>query len=809
MNVTSDAEARRPFPDEEQHRRRWRELARAIAAESGGITDDPGELTAARRPGQLEVLGSGIEAAGFTASDEQRIREADQVFYCVADPATVVWLKDLRPDAYDLYVLYDDRKQRYLTYAQMTEAVLHYVREGQKVVAVYYGHPGIFVLSTHRAIGIARREGHRAVMRPAVSALDALCADLGVDPSQPGMQMYEATDLLIRRRRPDPGLHLVLWQVGLIGELGYRRQGHINGNFPVLLDYLAALYGEDHPVVNYVGARYPGVDPVIDRQTIESLRDPGVQERVTGISTFYLPPREIAQADEEMLRELGLLQPGQRVRRPESPLRVIDRYGERERGAFRDLANFEVPDSYHWQADTGAARFILSLRDDGELRERYRRDPAGAVQSWSGALSDREKRLLAQREAGAMQVAAKGLRTANSPENRRFLDHLLGRKTATRSLLRTWRRSGDGRGLRAAEQWSRDQGFSPDWRALPGDLEVLLRQNLYPWTGLYLAKDRELSLSVHGRPGRGQGRRVDLNGRRLRGAQYQRGILSWSATEGNDCSGHLQADATPGGGVRRLVGLVWPPGSMPGSEHRVVVWEHALPAAPPLCAVAGRYWHRRRDGSEESIAIEPIRDAEAGLRMRVTVDGRETDRPVAVDTDGLRLGDYTVPFSARLDDDWPPAHLHGRYRVRAARGDDVRFLELGLGSGMISVGGDAGELRRNGAEICWRGGPPAMSTGAVHALLDPISLRPMLFGQARSAAGETFLLRGMAPVTAAEEAVLAANPQLGLPGWAWKHVSVIVAGASRSGGLFLWHGWERTATNLRRLRAMFRELGQL
>ena len=132
------------------------------------------------------------------------IREADHVFFCVADPATSVWLKALRPDAYDLYVLYDDTKRRYLTYMQMAEAMLHFVRRGRKVVAIYYGHPGVFVLSSHRAIRIARREGHAAVMHAAVSALDTLCADIGIDPSQPGMVTYEATDMLIRRRRPDP-----------------------------------------------------------------------------------------------------------------------------------------------------------------------------------------------------------------------------------------------------------------------------------------------------------------------------------------------------------------------------------------------------------------------------------------------------------------------------------------------------------------------------------------------------------------------------------------------------------------------------
>ena len=88
------------------------------------------------------MIGSGIEGGWvFTAADEMLIRDADEVFFCVADPATSVWIKARRPDAYDLYVLYDDSKLRYLTYMQMTEAMLHYVRRGRRVVAIFYGPP--------------------------------------------------------------------------------------------------------------------------------------------------------------------------------------------------------------------------------------------------------------------------------------------------------------------------------------------------------------------------------------------------------------------------------------------------------------------------------------------------------------------------------------------------------------------------------------------------------------------------------------------------------------------------------------------
>ena len=292
----------------------------------------PASLLTSRRPRQrlrprsrveLTVIGSGIETVGFALGDEGLIRAADAVFYCVADPATVLWIKSIRPDAFDLYVLYDDSKVRYTTYMQMAEAMLYFVRQGKRVVSIFYGHPGVFVLATHRAILVARREGHRATMRANVSALDCLCADLGVDPAQPGMQTHEATDMLIRARVPDSTLHVVLWQVGLIGEMGYRRKGYINQNFSIFVSYLQKHYGNEYPVTHYVASRYPTIDPVIEHYPLSKLHDPAVQTLVTGISTFYLAPKDVAEPDVEMLRQLGMAQPGQTVRANVRPLREI------------------------------------------------------------------------------------------------------------------------------------------------------------------------------------------------------------------------------------------------------------------------------------------------------------------------------------------------------------------------------------------------------------------------------------------------------------------------------------------------------
>jgi hypothetical protein len=796
------------FPTRSDHEQRWLELAAAIAARRTEISEDPGASNGRSAKGQLIVIGSGIEEVSFTGGDERLLRDADEVFYCVADPATSVWIKALRPDAYDLYVLYDDSKLRYVTYMQMSEAMLYFVREGRRVVAVYYGHPGIFVLSTHRAIQIARREGHRAVMRAGISALDTLCADLGVDPSHPGMQTFEATDMLIRRRRLDTSVHLVLWQVGLIGELGYRRQGFFNRGFSLLLDYLEASHGPDHEVINYTGSRYPGIDPVIVRHTVSSLRDPATQQTVTGISTFYLPPKEAVAADPRLLEELGLMKPGQSPKAPTSAIRQIARYGAREMKAFDDFARFRVPTGYHWQEDTVAARFLLALRDERALREQYEHDPSAALAGWAAAgLGPGEQALLARREAGLAQIAAKGLlgNRDRDRENERMLSALLAHRSQARDLLRRVRAAGDADGSQALERWSTEHDFRANWDRVPADLGRLLRSSLAPWTGLFVASEREVSVFVLGSQGPLSADRVFVDGEYITGAVYERGVLLWRAEDGNPTSGHLRTDLATRG-ERRLVGMIWPAGKRPRSEDRIVAVGHPLPAA---CAasIAGAYHGQDPEGRSVDVLVTPRLEDPDGPDMQVLVDGRPSTGPPRIQADSFEVDDIRVPLAHAVQSGSLPDDLVGSYALRVSQSNGSRLVALELQTDSLSLDGRVPiEVTHHGRVSSWSGGPLALAQGSVTAVLDPITLRPMLYGRGRSAQGATSLaLAGMVPVTAEERSALADHPRLGFVPWTWRHLVGIASDASSSGGLFLWHRWDMAAVALQMLQAALRE----
>lgn len=224
-----------------------------------------------------------------------------RLLYCVGDAATERWIQKLNKNSESLYVLYGDDKKRIDTYRDMIARTLECVRAGHKVCMVFYGHPGMFVYPSHEAIRQARTEGYRAEMLPAVSSLDCLFADLGIDPAS-GCQMMEATDLLIRRRQVDTSFNLIVWQAGAVGDLGFKFKGFDGRNVPVLQEVLASIYGDDYECTVYEASQYSVCEPLVKKIRIRDIASAGL----TGISTLHLAPKLKAQLDMPMLERLGL-----------------------------------------------------------------------------------------------------------------------------------------------------------------------------------------------------------------------------------------------------------------------------------------------------------------------------------------------------------------------------------------------------------------------------------------------------------------------------------------------------------------------
>ena len=179
-------------------------------------------MSVSNKKGSLKIVGCGFQAVRqLTLESKMMIEQADKVLYGVNEPVSELYIKKLNSNSESLMKFYKGGKYRPDTYKEMVELTLKYVREGVNLCVVYYGHPGVFVNPSHESIRQARSEGFDAHMFPGISAEDCLFADLGIDPGTVGCQSFEATDFLLNRRKFDIFSHLILWQIGGIGDFTY------------------------------------------------------------------------------------------------------------------------------------------------------------------------------------------------------------------------------------------------------------------------------------------------------------------------------------------------------------------------------------------------------------------------------------------------------------------------------------------------------------------------------------------------------------------------------------------------------------
>jgi precorrin-6B methylase 1 len=288
--------------------------------------------------GSLVCVGIGMTLGShITPLARSYIETSDVVFTGLSDGVMELWLAKMHPDVRSFQSLYQEGKPRSDTYEQMVEAMLDEVRAGMRVCGAFYGHPGVFAWPTHKAIEIARREGFSAHMEPGVSAEDCLYADLGIDPGKYGCQHYEASQLMLYRRRIDTSAYLVLWQVGVAGDQSLARFSTGAAYRQVLVDVLARDYDLEHEVILYEAVTLPMHQPRIERLRLRELPAANVDTHVT----LVIPPGTRLQADPTVRRRLAALDSSPRAaamscmtdqHKETSMSDVIDFPGRRSRG---------------------------------------------------------------------------------------------------------------------------------------------------------------------------------------------------------------------------------------------------------------------------------------------------------------------------------------------------------------------------------------------------------------------------------------------------------------------------------------------
>lgn len=254
--------------------------------------------------GSLSCVGLGMTLGShLTPLARSHIEQADVVFAGLSDGVVELWLQRMNPDVRSLQPYYREGKSRIKTYREWVDVMMAEVRAGKRVCGVFYGHPGIFAWSPHKAIQVARAEGFDAHMEPGISAEDCLYADLGIDPGSFGCQHFEASQLLFYERRIDNTGYLVLWQVGIVGNRSTGRFESGPKYRALLVELLSQDYPLDHEVIVYRGATLPIEKPRIRRFTLGEL----AEAPLTAEETVVLPPAQPLKLNAAMCQRLEAL----------------------------------------------------------------------------------------------------------------------------------------------------------------------------------------------------------------------------------------------------------------------------------------------------------------------------------------------------------------------------------------------------------------------------------------------------------------------------------------------------------------------
>ena len=252
--------------------------------------------------GRLSCVGLGMMLGAHLAPRARgEITTADVVFVAAADPVVERWVQRMHADVRSLQPCYGEGRSRHAAYRDMVAMMMAEVRRGARVCGAFYGHPGVFASVPHRAVAQARSEGFEAWMEPAVSAEDCLYADLGIDPGQSGCLHLEASQYLAYVRRIDPSAYLVLWQIGVVGDLGVSLRSTGATERALLVEKLLGDgYPPDHEVILYEAATLPVDQPQVVRLALDALveADPSMQ------STLVIPPARPMVRDESMIGRL-------------------------------------------------------------------------------------------------------------------------------------------------------------------------------------------------------------------------------------------------------------------------------------------------------------------------------------------------------------------------------------------------------------------------------------------------------------------------------------------------------------------------
>lgn len=239
-------------------------------------------------PFDIGIVGTGIVGTHqLTREAEEVIRRSNHTFVIASGYGIAEYLETLCARVTDLSYLYEPGMNRLPTYHRMAAEVVSAALVEAPVCLATYGHPWVYCYPTTLVNRAAPLLGLHVEVFPGISAFDTLLVDLGTDIANSGIQMYEATDLLLRRRPIQSDVTCVIWQPTVVGDPTCPAGPYDSRQFEPLQDYLLRFYPPDHEVKLVTSKTHPLLRSTVQSLSIGGLA--GALEGAPGVGTLYIP----------------------------------------------------------------------------------------------------------------------------------------------------------------------------------------------------------------------------------------------------------------------------------------------------------------------------------------------------------------------------------------------------------------------------------------------------------------------------------------------------------------------------------------
>jgi uncharacterized protein YabN with tetrapyrrole methylase and pyrophosphatase domain len=255
-------------------------------------------------PFDIAIVGLGIVGIHqITREVEEIIRRCRQAFVVDSGFGVVRYLETICAEVTSLLPLYEIGRSRLTTYRRMAAEVVNAAMAESPVCFASYGHPLVYCYPATLIQRAAKLLDLRVRTFPGVSALDTLLVDLGIDFASDGMQIYEATDLLLRRRPLQNDVPCAIWQANVFGDPTHATDRRTAEQFLRLQDYLLEFYPGNHPITVVVSKTFPLLESVVETYRLATL---AIElERGPQGGTLYIPPlRHRPIEDHELFEKL-------------------------------------------------------------------------------------------------------------------------------------------------------------------------------------------------------------------------------------------------------------------------------------------------------------------------------------------------------------------------------------------------------------------------------------------------------------------------------------------------------------------------